>query len=129
MNIARWLCIYTTLALLTGCATGSAIPTGSAHLPTSASQVQLFMDPPASYETVGLVKAESAMGLSDQESIDYAIAELKVQAAKLGANGVLLTSQGVRSMGDSISRDKKGHVTSSMPMNAQTIEGKAIVVH
>jgi uncharacterized protein YbjQ (UPF0145 family) len=90
--------------------------------------VQLFVDPPGAYETVGLVKAESGVGMSDQDSINYALAELKAQAAKLGANGVLLTSQGVRSMGDSISRDKKGRITSSLPMNAQTLEGKAIVV-
>ncbi len=116
------------IMMLGGCATGSSIPIGSARAPTSASQVQLFTEAPSSYETVGLVKAESGTGMSDQDSINYAIAELKVQAAKLGANGILLTSQGVRSMGDSIDRDKKGRITSATPMNAQTVEGKAIVV-
>jgi hypothetical protein len=128
MNIARWLCLYTGLVLLGGCASGSSIAVGAAHPPIRASQVQLFVDPPGAYETVGLVKAESGVGMSDQDSINYALAELKAQAAKLGANGVLLTSQGVRSMGESISRDKKGRITSSLPMNAQTLEGKAIVV-
>ncbi|MDB4522267.1 hypothetical protein N9100_02530, partial [Gammaproteobacteria bacterium] len=37
---------------------------------------------------------KSDMGITAQQSQDYALEELKKQAAKLGANGVLLTNVG-----------------------------------
>lgn len=129
MNIARGLLISIGLVLLAGCATGSSIPNGSAHSPTSEAQVQLFTDAPASYKTLGLIQVESEAGMSDQDSVDFAVAELKEQSLKLGANGVLLTSLGYQSVGVSTVRDEKGHVISSRPIEVLSVEGKAIAVH
>ena len=95
---------------LAACATGSAIVTGNARDPVAPDQVKIYLDPPASFETIGLVSASSDAGITQQWSSEYAMAELKKQAAKLGANGVLLVSSGVNTT------------------NAKTVQGKAIFV-
>ncbi|MEZ9920676.1 hypothetical protein [Vibrio breoganii] len=38
------------------------------------------------------MKASSDAGWTEQDSLDYAVQKLKEQAAKLGENGVLLTT-------------------------------------
>ena len=45
-------------------------------------------DPPAKFETIGIVEAASEVGFPRQSAQDQAINELK-GAAKVGANGVL----------------------------------------
>jgi hypothetical protein len=46
------------------------------------------VEPPASYEVIGLVTARSNSGFTDQAKTDGAMNELKEQAARLGANGI-----------------------------------------
>ena len=99
---------------LAACATGSAIVTGHTRDPVAPEQVKIYVEPPAAFEIIGVVSASSDMGLTEQLSVDYAIGELKKQAAKVGANGVLL--------GDTTTSVARG-------VNAtKTIQGKAIVV-
>jgi uncharacterized protein YbjQ (UPF0145 family) len=54
--------------------------------------VKLYPEPPSDFELIAIISASSDAGLTEQASVDYAMAELKNQAAKLGANGVLLVS-------------------------------------
>lgn len=131
MKSARAAALMSLAALCAGCADGTAIPTGNRYAPSQASTVRLYSDPPhAQYEVVGLVKAESSAGISDQESMEYAIEELKKQAASLGANGVLLTGNGTRVTGvdRSTTYDKRNRHTTSSDVTAQFLEGRAIVV-
>lgn len=115
--------------LCAGCADGSAIATGNRYPPAAAASVQLYAEPPrARYEVVGLVRAESAVGASQQESMQYAIEELKKQAASLGANGVLLTNNGVRATGRNTHYDKRASHATSTDIGAQFVEGRAILV-
>lgn len=79
-----------TLALLTGCATGTVLVTGPQHPPLSREQVVLYTMPPAKYEVVGLVEARSNGRY--QPALDRAVAQLKREAAKVGANGILLSN-------------------------------------
>src|SRR6185369_8180680 len=79
---------------LAACASGSAIVTGKTRDPVAPAQVKLYLEPPAKFEVIGLVNASSDAGWTEQGSVDYAVEELKKQAAKLGANGVLLVSSG-----------------------------------
>ena len=74
--------------ILVGCATGSALDAGSGRAPTDPKQVKLYLQPPDNYEPVGIVTASSEVGWSRR---DLALQELRHQAAKIGANGVLLT--------------------------------------
>lgn len=84
--------ILTTCLLLTGCATGSAIVTGTVRAPIESAQVTLYLEPPPKFESIGLLNASSPMGFTRQESVDMAVKQLKAQAAKIGANGVILIS-------------------------------------
>jgi len=81
--------------LLTGCATSSHIVVGTTRAPISPDQVKVYLHPPEKYEEVAVVDASSRQSFSpgDQAKTDKVIARLKEEAAKLGANGLLL--QGV----------------------------------
>src|SRR4029078_10781458 len=78
--------------MVVACASGSAIVTGAKRAPIALEQVRLYLEPPADFEVIGLVTASSDAGWSDQGTVDYAVKELKKQAAALGANGLLLSS-------------------------------------
>jgi hypothetical protein len=102
---------------ITGCASGSAIVTGTKRAPIPSEQVRLYLDPPADFEVIGIVSASSDAGLTEQGSVDYAIKELKNQAANLGANGLLL-----------VSTDTTATVVSGYSVPKKTVQGKAIFV-
>jgi hypothetical protein len=48
---------------------------------------------PEGAEEIAIVKASSDSGWTQQDSLDYAVDELKKQAAKVGANAVVLTGR------------------------------------
>jgi hypothetical protein len=75
---------------LVGCATGSVIITGNVRPAIDPAEVKIYLEPPAQYEIIGIVEASSDVEFSSQAAQDRVITELKNQAAKIGANGVLL---------------------------------------
>ena len=119
------LCLFAAI-LLAGCATGSAIVVGETREPINRDQVKLYLEAPGSYETIGIVKASSDAGWTEQESIDYAIEELKNQAAKIGANGVLIEATGENNS-TVIGGYNTGYLY-AIPVTEQTVTGKAIYV-
>jgi hypothetical protein len=106
------------MLVIVACTTGTAIVTGTVRAPLPPEQVTIYLEPPADFEVIGLVDATSEAGWSEQESLNYAIEELKKQAARLGANGVLLVSSGEKITG----------FLKSGPVMAKTVQGKAIFV-
>jgi len=77
-------------ACIGGCTTGSAVATGQERSPIDPAAVTLYFDPPADYEVVGIVEAASdAFPFYNKTALERAFAELKEQAAKIGANGVI----------------------------------------
>jgi len=113
--------------LLIGCATGSVVLVGTARPPTDPQSVKLYLKEPKKYDAIGLVEASSDSGFTDQGSQDYAVAELKKQAAKIGANGVLLTTTGTQT-----SAMAGGYGTGVVwvaPVNAKVVKGTAIFVN
>ena len=77
-------------ACIGGCTTGSAVATGQERSPIDPAAVTLFFEPPADYEVVGIVEAASdAFPIYNKTALERAFAELKEQAAKIGANGVI----------------------------------------
>jgi len=94
---------------------------------TTSYLEKLIIEDPKKYEVIGIVKASSDSGWTAQQEMDYAIAELKKQAAKLGANGVILLSSGEKSS------EAAGFTGSSGMMYFSSVEkastsGKAIYV-
>jgi hypothetical protein len=97
--ISRVLCLVlaTMLAgLLPGCSTSSHVMIGTARSPISPESVRIYLQPPPRYEQVATLDATSqgSFAITSQQNMDKAMARLKEEAAKLGANGVLL--QGVQ---------------------------------
>ncbi|MDC0610226.1 hypothetical protein OAP63_05790 [Vibrio sp.] len=112
--------------VLTACASGSSIVTGNVREPIKFDQVKLYLDAPKNYETIGIVKASSDAGWTEQDSQDYAVEELKKQAAKLGANGVLLSTTGENT--SAILGTYSTGSTYIIPVSEQTVTGRAIYV-
>ena len=77
---------------LSACATDSVIVTGTARPPISPSEVKIYSQPPPVFEEVAILNASKSVAFSTggQKTVDKVIAGLKEQAAKVGANGILL---------------------------------------
>jgi hypothetical protein len=120
------LVVTLIILVINGCASGSSIVTGTPRAPIDFSQVNLYADEPDNYETIAIVKSSSDAGWTEQGSQDYAIEELKKQAAKLGANGVLITTTGKNT--SSIVGTNANGTTYLIPVSEQTITGKAIYI-
>ena len=68
--------------------------TGVKRAPINPSSVRLVHSLPEGAEVIARVEASSASGFTDQGSLDYAVEELKKQAAMVGANVLVITSTG-----------------------------------
>ena len=98
--------------VLSGCATGSHIITGTARPAISSSDVKLFGAPPEKYEVVGTINAYYAIGVG-QGATDACVSELKNQAAKIGANGILLGSFSTQAGGSNYIYTPSGPISTS----------------
>ncbi len=79
-------------ACIGGCTTGSAVVFGQERSPIDPAAVTLYDEPPTDYEEIGIVEAASDvlfLIFFDKSAIERAFAELKDQAAMIGANGVI----------------------------------------
>ena len=97
--IATLITFLLIINILASCATGSVIVTGNKRPAISPSEVKIYIDSPEKYETIGIIEASSDVELSRQMAQDRVIEQLKLQAAKIGANGVLLVTTGSQSSG------------------------------
>ena len=120
------LILLSLVVIVTGCASGSHIVTGIVRAPIDPESVKLYIDEPEEFETIGIVKASSDAGWTEQGSQDYAVSELKKQAAKIGANGILLLVSG-QSTSMVIGSNSVGS-SYAYPVSAQTLTGKAIYI-
>jgi hypothetical protein len=89
------------LAALSGCAT-SHVMVGQARAPVSPDQVQIYLHPPANkYVEIALLDTSSrgAFAITAQGKTNVVMDRLKAEAAKLGANGILLEGVGDQAAG------------------------------
>lgn len=86
-------------AVLVGCASSSALVTGTKRDPIPVERVKLYTQAPKKYQEIALLESSSrnSWSFTDQAKLDAVILRLKEEAAKLGANGVLL--QGTANQG------------------------------
>lgn len=99
IRVFNTITVFLALVLLFGCTTGSSIITGTKRPAINPSEVTIYLDPPAEYEAIGIIEVSSGVGFSRQKAQDRAMEALKSRAAKVGANGVLLTNTGSQSVG------------------------------
>ena len=87
------LAVFSILAL--ACAS-SHVLVGTPRPPIAPDQVKLYLHPPAKYEEIALLDASSerSFAITDQGKMNKVIERLKAEAAKLGANGILLQGTG-----------------------------------
>ena len=114
-------------AVLVGCASGSALVTGTARPPIEDfTTVALLTEIPDGAEQIAIVKASSDMGWSQQQSLDYAVAELKKQAAKVGANAVVITGRDTSSSVSGVPAANGGTIVSSS--ETEIVEAVAVFI-
>ncbi len=109
-------------AVLVGCASGSALVTGQARPAIEDfTTVTILTEMPDGAEHIAIVKASSDAGWDQQQSLDYAVVELKKQAAKVGANAVVVTDRDTGTTVIAI-----GSTPTSVPV--EIVEGIAVYV-
>lgn len=84
-----------SVTLLAGCAT-SHVMVGNSRPPISPSEVKIYLHPPAKYDEIAILDTSSkgSFSFTSQGKMDVVVERLKEEAAKLGANGILLQSTG-----------------------------------
>ena len=99
IRVLKTVTLILFCTVLFSCASSSSIITGNVRPAIKPSEVKIYLDSPAQYETIGVVEASGEIGFSRQSAQDKVINQLKSRAAKVGANGVLLTTTGSQSNG------------------------------
>ena len=74
---------------------------GQPRPPTNPAKVKVYMEPPRKFDRIAIITKGSggSWAFSDQNQIDEAVAKIKIEAAKLGANGIFLQAVETRSGG------------------------------
>jgi hypothetical protein len=83
---------FAVLLFLVGCATGSHVVTGSARPAIDPAGVKIYAAMPANAEVIGLVNSSNS-SLTKQVGMNSVLEKIKLEAAKIGANGVVVTDQ------------------------------------
>jgi uncharacterized protein YbjQ (UPF0145 family) len=95
----KFLLIAAATVLMSGCATERAIdpdyqPSGPdiAELAQRAKSIKVYRKDPAEYRELGIISAstEGSTLVTDQEKTEGVLWSLKLRAAELGGNGVIL---------------------------------------
>ncbi len=110
MDLFRRLTIITIISfliavffpcLLCSCTTADGVyyVTGRQREAVPVEEVAVYTEAPQNYEVIGIVTASSEIEFSRQSSLTRAIEELKIQAATIGANGVLISGTNTSTSG------------------------------
>ena len=124
--------VSTLLICLAGCSTGSVTVTGTPREPIASTEVRVYAEPPADYEVIALLESAPSSAWTEQGRQDAAVADLKEKAAKVGANGILLTgvadAGGERGAGVGVSSGGGVGVGFGVTKSSKSVFAKAIFV-
>ena len=111
--------IFLIVMFLVGCVPVSHIIVGDTREPIDPSSVKIYLDYPEQYKKMALIDAGSNFAFKDpvilfdwQSKMDKATERLKIEAAKLGANGILIINTDNK-IYQSTNSDGKGSSSSS----------------
>ncbi|WP_045770712.1 hypothetical protein [Xanthomonas albilineans] len=116
------------LLALAGCASSSKVMVGAARPPIDPALVQIYSTPPTGAVDIAQLEASSAAGFGTQGQTDAALARLKQEAAKLGANGVVLMGVSSQRSGGGVSLgggSYGGHVGGGLGIGIPTTQKRA----
>lgn len=98
--LPRAVAAFTMLVALGACSGPSHIMLGKSRPPTDPASVKVYAQPPARFEEIAIVEASgSAFTIGSQRRTDALVERLKEEAAKVGANGLLLREMGSEAPG------------------------------
>ena len=107
--------VFLIVVFLVGCVPVSHIVVGDAREPIDPSSVKIYLDSPKEYEKIALIDAGSNFAFKDpvilfdwQRKMDKAMERLKIEAAKLGANGILIVNTHTNNIIQSVRSDGEG---------------------
>lgn len=89
--------VFALAALMAGCASpSSSVLIGDARPEIPVEQVKVYLEKPESYEEIALIEAtsDSSWSFGEQAKMNAVLKRLKQEAAKVGANGILLQKTG-----------------------------------
>ena len=88
----RGLPLLAIVLTLAGCSTSSHVLVGTPRPPIAPESVRIYLQLPEKYEEIATLSANSrgSLAITGQQNMDKAIERLKREAARLGANGVVL---------------------------------------
>ena len=118
----RKLILSLIVMIFFGCYPVSHIIVGETRSPISPSKVKIYLEYPEEYEIIARIDASSEFAFRDpsfditwQSKMDKIIQRLKIEAAQLGANGIVIegttnqTKQNVRVDGESGTSISESH--------------------
>jgi hypothetical protein len=137
--IRTTVCVFAFFALAACAVTHeTSVLVGTPRAPTTPEQVKLYTSPPKKYTEIALISADAAHDFMEKQALlDTAVLNAKKQAAKVGANGILLDglgdfqvgSSGVIVMQPSVARGAPAIGTGSANVRTgKQVSGKAIYV-
>ncbi len=87
-----------TLVFVAGCSTSGHKVTGTLRPPVAPEAVKFYNTMPPHAEIIGAISAVSFRGVTLEQADQDALNKLKIEAGKLGANGILLGASNDRPM-------------------------------
>lgn len=120
---------FLTIALV-ACG-GSHIIIGNVRAPIRSSEVRIYSTPPAKYEEIAIVEGSSkgTFATTNQQKTNQALEYIKEEAAKVGANGVLLSGYGELSSGTGAVITPANSTVGVLVVGSHvSLQGKAIFV-
>jgi len=99
MHEMRISIVFLIMMFFVGCVPVSHIVVGDTREPIDPSNVEIYLDYPEKYEKIALIDAGSNFAFKDpailftwQSKMDKVTERLKIVAAKLGANGIVIVN-------------------------------------
>lgn len=92
----------TGIGTISGCASpSSSLVVGKVRPAISPDQVKLYLRPPKKFEEIAVIESSSlySWAITEQGKLNDVIAALRVEAAKVGANGILIQGTGNQQAG------------------------------
>ena len=94
MKFINTLILSLSICIISGCTImdGNSIVTGNTRAPISPGEVRLYRTAPDNFEEIAIVSSSAGHDFQKSSSLmNSAIERIKQEAAKVGANGVILT--------------------------------------